>query len=81
MVKYPEIQTKVQAEMDAVLGKHQLPQFGDEDALPFLMATMKETMRWQVAGPLAAPHLLAQDDIYRGHTIPAGAVVISNTWY
>jgi hypothetical protein len=30
---------------------------------------------------LAVPHYLAVDDEYQGYTIPAGSIVIGNTWF
>jgi len=29
-----------------------LPEFGDEDSLPYITAVMKELLRWQPANPL-----------------------------
>ncbi len=29
----------------------------------------------------AIPHLLEVDDVYRGYRLPAGSVVVPNTWY
>lgn len=81
MIKYPEAQAKAQQELDQILGKNQLPSFEDAGALPYLAATVKETLRWQLVTPLAIPHLSIQDDVYKGYTIPAGTVIIPNAWY
>lgn len=81
MVQYPEVQARAQKELDEVLGKTQLPSFDDEGALPYLAALVKETLRWQLVTPLGVPHLLEQDDEYRGYTIPAGALIFPNAWY
>lgn len=81
MVKYPKVQAKAQAELDAVLGKGNLPTFEDEESLPYLAAIVKESLRWEPVAPLAAPHLLIKDDMYRGYIIPKGAIVVPNSWY
>ena len=52
MVLYPEVQKRAQKEMDSVLGHGHLPQFEDEDALPYLKAVRHELMRWNPPGPL-----------------------------
>jgi cytochrome P450 len=62
MVLYPEVQKRAQEEMDRVLGHGHLPQFEDEDALPYLKAVRYELMRWSPPGPLGQRpnHLHAQ---------------------
>jgi hypothetical protein len=43
---------KAQAEIDAVVGLNQLPDFDDFDSLPFITAIVKETMRWRDIVPI-----------------------------
>ena len=45
MVMYPDIQRKAQAEVDRVVGRDRLPDFSDEDSIPYVTALMKETLR------------------------------------
>ena len=52
MSLYPEVQRKVQEELDRVVGPDRLPEFWDHDNLVYLRATMLETMRWMVVAPL-----------------------------
>lgn len=52
MVKYPIVQVKGRAELDTVLGMNQLPDFSDEDSLPYITAIAMEVLRWQVSGML-----------------------------
>ena len=82
MVKYPDVQRKIQAEIDAVIGKGRIPDFDeDEPSLPYLLATVKECFRWNQVAPLAIAHRLDRDDAYRGYTIPKNALVFANSWY
>ena len=81
MAQFPEAQKKAQAELDAVVGSHRLPDFSDESALPYVCALVKECLRWHAVLPLAVPHRLIEDDIYRGYHIPKGTVVIPNIWW
>ncbi|KAJ7619871.1 cytochrome P450 [Mycena rosella] len=76
----PEAQQKAQAELDSVLGTGHLPDFRDEPALPYVTALVKEVLRWRNVTPIAIPHYLNVEDEYRGYRIPAGSVVIGNTW-
>ncbi|KAH9911775.1 cytochrome P450 [Epithele typhae] len=78
MLKYPEIQRKAQAEVDRVVGSDRLPDFSDD--LPYVTALVKEVLRWQPVTPLAVPHRLTHDDVYNGHLLPAGSVVVGNSW-
>ncbi|KAJ7052152.1 cytochrome P450 [Mycena amicta] len=80
MLAYPEAQKKAQAELDAVLGHGNLPTFADQSSLPYVAALVKEVLRWRSILPIAAPHYVAVEDEYRGYRIPAGSVVIGNTW-
>lgn len=81
MVQNPEVQLKAQAELDSVLGKGQLPRFGDEPSLPYLMAIVKECFRWGVVLPFSIPHTLQVDDEYNGFYLPKGAMILPNTMF
>lgn len=45
MILYPEVQEKIRKEIDSVIGTDRLPEFEDEDSLPYLTAALKELMR------------------------------------
>ncbi|KAJ7132665.1 cytochrome P450 [Mycena filopes] len=47
MLANPDAQRKAQTEIDGVTGGTRLPDFGDEGALPYLGALVKELMRWK----------------------------------
>ena len=74
MATHPEVQRKAQAELDAVVGPHRLPDMADRDALPYLNAILKETMRWHTAVPLGLFHMSTADDEYNGYFIPNGTI-------
>lgn len=80
MTCFPEIQKKAQAELDRVLGPNALPDFGDEDSLPYITAIVKETLRWNTVTPMAIPHYLTEDDEYNGYHLPGGSIVAGNAW-
>ncbi|KAJ7658428.1 cytochrome P450 [Mycena rosella] len=80
MLANPKAQRKAQAELDALLGPGHLPDFADEVSLPYVSAVVKEVLRWKNVTPIAIPHFVSVDDEYRGYRIPAGSMVIGNTW-
>ncbi|KAI3352385.1 hypothetical protein L3Q82_005351 [Scortum barcoo] len=80
MVLYPDVQEKVQAEIDAVVGSHRVPSFTDKGSLPFTEATIMEVQRLTVVVPLAIPHMASETTEFRGYTIPKGTVVVPNLW-
>ncbi|KAJ7506022.1 cytochrome P450 [Mycena galericulata] len=79
MTLHPEVQKKLQAEIDACLTER-LPTFADRPQLPFMEATLVEVMRLIPPLPLAVPHRLDEDDVYRGMFIPRGSLVLANIW-
>ncbi|KAF8079096.1 cytochrome P450 [Lyophyllum atratum] len=80
MVMNPDKQRKAQEEIDAVIGTHRLPDYGDRGSLPYVEAIYREVMRWRPVLPLGAPHAAWDEDIYNGYYIPKGSVVMANIW-
>ncbi|KAH7381142.1 cytochrome P450 [Phaeosphaeria sp. MPI-PUGE-AT-0046c] len=81
LLLYPHIQAKGQAELDAVIGPHRMPTLDDMNRLPYVRACVKETLRWHPAAILGAfPHSASADDVYKGHRIPAGSIIMLNVW-
>ncbi|KAI0631999.1 cytochrome P450 [Trametes polyzona] len=60
---HPHIQNKARAKLDAVVGPQRLPDFGDEDALVYVRALIKEALRWHIVVPLGVPHRTIADDV------------------
>lgn len=60
MTKWPEIQKKGQAEIDAIIGEGRSPTWADYDRLPYVAAITKECVRWRPVAPLGMPHSLDQ---------------------
>ncbi|KAH4952243.1 hypothetical protein HBI38_001050 [Parastagonospora nodorum] len=82
MAYFPDVQKKVQAEFDAVVGHDRSPNWDDVDKrLPYLVATVKEVLRWRTVTILAGiPHANTVDFEYRGYHIPAGTNITGNMW-
>ena len=80
MVLNPLVQMKAQAELDAVVGRSRLPNFGDRPSLPYIEAIVKELVRWHVVAPIGVPHASIYDDEYEGYFLPKGTEFIANIW-
>ncbi|KAI8992762.1 cytochrome P450 [Trametes punicea] len=80
MTRNPRVFQKAQEEMDKVVGNERLPDFSDRESLPYLDAVLEEVYRWNPSLPLAVPHRTLVADEYRGFEVPAGCMVIANTW-
>ncbi|KAH9037430.1 cytochrome P450, partial [Lactarius deliciosus] len=80
VVTYPDITTRIQEELDNVVGRDRLPTFDDEGSLPYLVAFIKEVTR-RVFLPLAILHATSKSDVYAGYDIPAGTTVYGNIEY
>ena len=80
MALYPDVQRKAQAELDAVVGSHRLPDFGDRASLPYVDAIVREALRWMPVAPLGLTHSTLEDDEFEGWFVPRGTMLIPNIW-
>ncbi|KAG0695609.1 cytochrome P450 [Suillus ampliporus] len=77
---FPEEQAKVQAELDAVIGRHRAPTFADLKSLPCLQAFISEALRWRPSSPYGFAHRTTKEVIWENYCIPAGTTVFGNPW-
>ncbi|KAG2137958.1 cytochrome P450 [Suillus clintonianus] len=77
---FPEEQAKVQAELDAVIGRKRAPTFADRQFLPRLDAFISEALRWRPLTPNGFGHRTTKDVIWENYCIPAGTRVIGSHW-
>ena len=52
MLNHPHVLKKAREEVDAVVGAERMPEFEDEERLPYLVACIKELLRHRPATPL-----------------------------
>ncbi|KAK0214140.1 cytochrome P450 [Armillaria fumosa] len=81
MALLPEIQARIQAEIDSVTGGDRLPTLADRDQglLPYTLATLYEIFRWHLPLPIGFPHRTVEDDTYNGYFIPKGSIIAFNS--
>ncbi|KAK6262663.1 hypothetical protein QUC31_008479 [Theobroma cacao] len=81
MVLHPEIQSKVQAELDQVVGRSRPLMESDIRSMVFLPAVVKEVLRLHPPGPLLSwARLAITDTAIDGYHVPAGTTAMVNMW-
>ncbi|KAI3441708.1 uncharacterized protein J3R85_001732 [Psidium guajava] len=83
MVLHPDVQSKVQSELDQVVGKYHSVVVGEGHTaqLVYLQAVVKEVLRLHPPGPLLSwARLAAADTLVNGHHVPAGTTAMVNMW-
>ncbi|XP_040283211.1 cytochrome P450 2C5-like isoform X2 [Bufo bufo] len=69
MMKYPEVQRKVQSEIEKVIGSA-VPQASHRKAMPYTDAVIHEIQRFGNIVPTNLPHATTQDVNFRGYLLP-----------
>lgn len=75
LIKYPEIQEKMQQEIDSVIGQERFPFMEDRKSLHFVDAVLHEVQRFMDIVPMGAPHFALHNITFRGYTIPKGTMI------
>ena len=75
LVNHPDIQSRLQREVDTVVGNDRLPSLADEINMPFTQAFILETMRRHTLAPLAVFHSTVCDTQVGDFFVPMGAMV------
>ncbi|NWX45067.1 CP2J2 protein, partial [Steatornis caripensis] len=78
MAMYPEIQARVQAEIDAVIGQAQQPTLEDRSSMPYTNAVIHEVQRKGNIIPFNVPRMATKDTVLDGFHIPKGTVMLTN---
>ncbi|XP_060203969.1 cytochrome P450 78A3-like [Lycium barbarum] len=81
MVMHPDVQSKVQVEIDRVIGRSRAMTESDISEMTYLSAVVKEVLRLHPPGPLLSWSRLAiTDTTIDGYHVPAGTTAMVNMW-
>ncbi|KAM9442211.1 cytochrome P450 2M1-like [Salvelinus alpinus] len=75
MIKYPDIQEKVQKEIDEVIGSNRVPTVDDRHKMPYTDAVIHEIQRSMSLAPISFPHQMTRDTTFHNYHIPKGTTV------
>ncbi|XP_053238632.1 cytochrome P450 2J4-like [Podarcis raffonei] len=78
MAIFPEIQARVQAEIDSVIGQSRQPAIGDKDSMPYTNAVVHEVQRMSSIVPLNVPRITTKDTTLAGFHVPKGTILLTN---
>ncbi|KAI3461732.1 hypothetical protein Pfo_018395 [Paulownia fortunei] len=81
LINNPEIQKKLRAEIDTVLGPGEQVTEPDTHKLPYLQAVIKETLRLRMIVPCLVPHMNLHQAKLGGYDIPAESRIFVNAWW
>ena len=76
MVRYPEVQARVQQELARVVGEDRSPAMEDRPRLPYTEAVIMEVQRHANIVPLGLRHRITRDMVVSGQLVPAGTMVM-----
>ncbi|XP_037357629.1 cytochrome P450 1A1 isoform X1 [Talpa occidentalis] len=76
----PNVQTRIQQEMDTVIGRGRRPRLSDKSQLPYMEAFILETFRHSSFVPFTIPHSTTRDTNLNGFYIPKGRCIFVNQW-
>uniref|UniRef100_A0A8C0HFT8 Cytochrome P450 1A n=2 Tax=Buteo TaxID=30396 RepID=A0A8C0HFT8_9AVES len=80
LVTYPDIQKKIQEELDQTIGRERRPRLSDRGTLPYTEAFILEMFRHSSFLPFTIPHSTTRDTVLNGYYIPKDRCVFVNQW-
>ena len=81
MVLHPDVQAKVNDELDTVVGRSRPLNESDIQSMVYLPTVVKEVLRLHPPGPLLSWSRLAiEDTLIDGYHVPAGTTAMVNIW-
>ncbi|XP_077105155.1 cytochrome P450 1A1-like isoform X1 [Ranitomeya variabilis] len=78
LLKFPEMQEKIQKEIDEIIGTSRLPRFEDRKDLHYTEAFINEVLRHSSFVPFTIPHCTTMDTILNGYWLPKDTSVFIN---
>ncbi|XP_013391064.1 cytochrome P450 2J6-like [Lingula anatina] len=80
MVNHPDVQKRVQQEIDQVVGQSRVAKMEDKARMPFTEAAILEIFRMSTVATLGVPHATSETTKLGGYTIPKGTVILGDLY-
>ncbi|NWX59044.1 CP1A4 protein, partial [Promerops cafer] len=77
---YPDVQRKIQEELDRTIGRERRPRLSDRGTLPYTEAFILEMFRHSSFLPFTIPHSTTKATALNGYYIPKDTCVFINQW-
>ncbi|XP_060951676.1 steroid 17-alpha-hydroxylase/17,20 lyase [Limanda limanda] len=80
LLHHPEVQDRVQKELDEQVGNDRAVSVSDRGRLPYLDCVINEGMRIRPVSPVLIPHTAMTHSSIGGHSVAPGTRVLVNMW-
>nr|XP_019951005.1 PREDICTED: steroid 17-alpha-hydroxylase/17,20 lyase-like [Paralichthys olivaceus] len=80
LLHHPEVQDRVQKELDEQIGNERAVSVSDRGRLPYLDCVINEGMRIRPVSPVLIPHTAMTHSSIGGHSVGPGTRVLVNMW-
>ncbi|KAL1806873.1 hypothetical protein ACET3Z_029941 [Daucus carota] len=80
LLRNPESMKKIKVELGRVVGANKELKESDINNLPYLQATVEESLRLHASVPLMLPRKAVHDTTFMGYNIPKNTQVFVNAW-
>ncbi|XP_028298244.1 cytochrome P450 17A2 [Gouania willdenowi] len=80
LLHHPQVQERVQAELEEQVGRERAVSVSDRGRLPYLDCVINEGMRIRPVSPVLIPHTAIVDSSIGGHNVRRGTRVLVNMW-
>ncbi|XP_055942795.1 cytochrome P450 2J6-like [Argiope bruennichi] len=78
MAEFQDVQARIHAEIDEVIGRERTPEWADHIKMPFTEAVLMEIQRWKTVVPINLLRYTTEPAQVAGYDIPAGMTTIAN---
>ncbi|XP_067417232.1 cytochrome P450 2J5-like [Emydura macquarii macquarii] len=78
MMAYPDVQERVQKELDTVLGPSRVVQYEDRKSLPYTNAVIHEIQRYSSISAIGVMRGCAKDTTLKGFSVTKGTLIFPN---
>ncbi|ODN06235.1 Farnesoate epoxidase [Orchesella cincta] len=81
LTHHQDVQAKLHAEIDRVVGRNRDPSLQDKAKMPYTEAVILETLRITSLVPLGVMHELLYDIDFHGYRLPKGLLLVPNMYH